>query len=361
MAQMNSPAFAAIQPAEWENHDACWLAWPSDGSLWQEELKSAQSEFTALCRAIADLDPKDGQRKGEQLEILVPDQRNLALAQAALQGTSARFHLIPFGDIWLRDTGPIFTKSTDGSLTASRFRFNGWGEKYILPHDAEVSSAIAQASGLPTSSHPWILEGGSVEVDGQGTCLTTRQCLLNPNRNPGITEKDWSPLLEEALGVTQVIWLDEGLLNDHTDGHIDTLARFAAPGVVLCMEATTEDDPNRKVMEQIADTLSAARDASGKPLQVIRVPSPGKVQNSEGFILPASYMNFYISNTSVIVPTYGSAFDESAVRKIAECFPGRKTVGLSAKSILAGGGAFHCITQQQPIAGRSGSRYTQNR
>jgi len=337
------------QPAEWEPHKSCWLAWPSHEDLWGEILDEVQREFVALCTAIADPDPATGFSRGEHLEILVPDAKQLKIAQKALVGLSVHFHLIPFGDIWIRDTAPVFMKDSQGKVTAFCFGFNGWGGKYELPHDSEVSAQVAQASGCPSVSIPWILEGGSIEVDGEGTCLTSRQCLLNPNRNPHMGEAEIEKGLQETYGVQKVIWLNDGLLNDHTDGHIDTIARFAAPGLALCMEANEADDPNRQVMLEIAKDLEAAVDAQGRKLTVVRVPSPGKITDEDGRIMPASYLNFYISNKSVIVPTYGSPYDADAVAIIAKCFPSKRTVGRSAKAILEGGGAFHCITQQVPV------------
>lgn len=339
-------------PAEWEPHEACWVAWPSDASLWQENLGPAQDSFVGMCRAIADPDPYSGLPRGERLEVLVPDEHNEHAARQALEGLGARFHRIPFGDIWLRDTAPLFLRGPQG-LVSARFGFNGWGGKYVLEHDALVSSRIAEAAGLPAYGYPWVLEGGSVEVDGEGTVLTTRQCLLNPNRNPGASQEQVEAWLMQALGASKVLWLGDGLLNDHTDGHVDTIARFVRPGLVVCMEPRDSDDPNREVLERIAEDLRGMTDAAGRKLAVVRVPSPGKVGDSmEGRPMPASYVNFYIGNRAVVVPTYGSVHDTEAVELVAALFPGRRTVGVPAKAILSGGGAFHCITQQQPGTGQ---------
>lgn len=331
-------------PAEWTEHDACWLAWPSHADLWGEDLPGVQKEFEDLCRGIS-YAPSGG--RGENLCILVPDSRREAEARKALDGLPVKFFRISFGDIWLRDTGPIFvTKGNE--LASGCFRFNGWGGKYDLPHDGEVSRQIAEAVGAPIRPASWILEGGSVEVDGDGTCLTTEQCLLNTNRNPGLDRPEIERLLREGLGITKVLWLSEGLLNDHTDGHIDTLVRFFAPGKVVCMKATTDGDPNREVLDEIAQRLQGFRDAANRPLEVHVIPSPGKVTDPSGEILAASYANFYISNQSVVVPTYGVPMDDAAVKAVSRLFPTRKTFGLSAKTLLRGGGTFHCITQQQP-------------
>ena len=334
-------------PAEWAPHRACWLAWPSDASLWENQLAPAQDSFVALCRAIADVDPAGGPPRGEALEVLVATEEDERRARTALAGLGARLHRVPYGDIWLRDTAPIFLKGPTGSATV-RFRFNGWGGKYVLPHDDEVAEAIARRAEMPAYGYAWVLEGGSVELDGEGTVLTTRQCLLNPNRNPGLSQEQVEAGLRESLGVEQVLWLDEGLLNDHTDGHIDTLARFVAPGVVVCMQATTGDDPNAEVLETLARDLARMKDARGRLLNVKRIPSPGRVLDAGGEVMPASYVNYYLGNRAVAVPTYGSPSDAAAVEAIARLFPDRRTTGIPAKAILCGGGAFHCITQQEP-------------
>jgi len=327
-------------PAEWSTHRSTWTAWPADASLWLENLRPAQNEFADLCRAIG---------AGEALDILVRSPEEKAEAAALLANLPVRFHMIPYGDIWLRDTAPVFMRHPDGSLVASCFQFNGWGEKYILDHDAEVALNIAESCGLPIRRSPLVLEGGSVEIDGEGTCLTTRQCLLNPNRNGALTPLAVETAVKEALGVDKVLWLDQGLQNDHTDGHIDTLARFVAPATVVCMRTEDKDDPNFESLEKIYHDLCGFTDARGRRLEVMTVPSPGLVVDEDGRLMPASYLNFYIANHSVAVPTYGSAQDETAVAALAKFFPGRRTTGLSARAILSGGGAFHCITQQEPV------------
>ncbi len=332
-----------IQPAEWQPHSACWLAFPSDRSLWLENLEAAQAEFVELAKVIA---------KSEQLEILVANLETEAIARKLLSGTSANFHLIPYGDIWMRDIAPIFVvKEEKKELATVTFAWNGWGHKYLLEHDDRVAIAIAETkfTNIPTFRFPWVLEGGAVEVDGAGTCLTTKQCLLNPNRNPELTQTEIEEGLCQALGVTKILWLEAGLLNDHTDGHIDTIARFIAPQTVMCMIAESTDDPNYEVLNHISEQLKGFTDATGKNLKVIEIPSPGLVLDPDGEIMPASYLNFYISNDHVIVPIYGTKFDQTAVAAIASCFPNRETLGLPAKIILSGGGAFHCITQQQPL------------
>ena len=335
------------QPAEWDAHEAVWLAWPSHGDLWGDALEPVREAFVAFASAIADPDAS-GRPRGERLNVLVPDARNAALAQEALVGLGATLHPIPFGDIWLRDTAPVFLVGPGGLRATVSFVFNGWGGKWILSYDADVAARVAEASSLPTFRFPWVLEGGSVEVDGAGTCLTTRQCLLNPNRNPDMTQAALEDGLKEALGVSKILWLGDGLLNDHTDGHVDTVARFVAPGRVVCMTPSGADDPNRDALLAVAADLGGMRDAAGRALQVETVPSPGLVTDPDGILLPASYVNFYIANTTVVVPAYGAANDEAARAAISRLFPGRRAVTVPARRLLEGGGAFHCISQQVP-------------
>jgi agmatine deiminase len=341
-AQSGSSLPRVFQPAEWAPHDSCWLAWPWDASLWEDNLLPAQKEFVALCGAIQ-------AGGGERLEVLVPDEHHHQVAAKALAGLEVKFHHIPVGDIWLRDTAPIFVQDREhGTVHAHVFAFNGWGAKYFLKHDDHVAGRVAEASALQLSRFPLVLEGGSVEVDGEGTCLTTKQCLLNRNRNPNLSKQEIEAALGPALGVEKILWLGDGLINDHTDGHIDTIARFVGPAAVVCMHASGSDDPNAEILARIETDLRSFTDARGRKLRVTTIPSPGRIVNDDDEVVPASYVNFYIGNKSVVVPTYGVVHDAAAVAAIAKLFPNHRTVGLSARSILSGGGAFHCITQQQP-------------
>jgi agmatine deiminase len=348
-AKHPSPKEAGFhQPAEWADHAAVWLAWPSHGDLWGEDaLIDAQVEFTALCEAIADPDD-DGNPRGEKLEILVRTDADERLARWKLKAFGATTHRALYGDIWLRDTLPVFLANAASESAAVRFKFDGWGGKYQLPGDAELSSVVGALAGVRTFESPLVLEGGSIEADGEGTLLTSEQCLLTNTRNPSLDKAALERALCEAYGAEKVLWVKDGLLNDHTDGHIDTIARFVAPGRVVCMAPSGDDDPNREVLEQIAKDLSAMKDARGRALEVVRIPSPGRVLDEDGDVMPASFVNFYIGNRAVVVPTYGTPFDDAAVAALAPLFPGRKVVGVSARTILEGGGAFHCITQQVP-------------
>ncbi|MBO9502317.1 agmatine deiminase family protein [Brevundimonas sp. A19_0] len=321
-------------PAEWTPHRAMWVGWPSHAELWEDDLPAAQDEVEALVRALAG--------PGRELVRLMVGKAE------ALDEARARFADVDgvtvvegrFGDIWLRDTGPIFGQ---GSARAAAFRFNGWGGKYELEHDDTVATQIGEASGTPLDRHDFIIEGGALDHDGRGTILTTRQCVLNPNRNPDWTEAKAEAALSDALGATRVVWLGDGLLNDHTDGHVDNLARFVGPGMVACPVGWGEDDPNADVYD------AAARALTAEGLTVIRIPSPGRIEDEDGDPIPASHMNFLIANGAVIVPTYG---DEGAARAacgaLATVFSGREIIALPSLAILTGGGSFHCISQQEP-------------
>jgi len=327
-------------PAEWAPHRAMWVGFPSHAELWREDLPVAQKEVADLARALAG-------PGGERVRLMVVGDEAEAAARALLDDTSVEIVRGTFGDIWLRDTGPIFVETADGP-TAAGFEFNGWGGKFEMEGDDIVAEQIAAASGTPLARNGFVLEGGSLDHDGLGTVLSTRQCLLNENRNGDFDEAKAFAALSKALGVKKVLWLGDGLLNDHTDGHIDNLARFVAPGVVACPMAFGADDPNAEVYAETARTLAGMTDSRGSPLQVVRVPSPGKILDADGEIIPASHMNFLIANEAVIVPIYAEESGAFAVEVISGLFPEREVIGLPSTAILTGGGSFHCISQQEP-------------
>jgi agmatine deiminase len=330
-------------PAEWAPHRTCYTAWPAYEFAWGAALANAQSEFCAFARAWS---AAAGQ---EPLSILVPPEL-MTQAQAALGDLVAKLQLIPFayGDVWVRDTAPLFVKGPKG-LASVRFRFNGWGAKYLYPHDDTLSVRLAERFGVPSYAADFVLEGGAVEVDGLGTCLTTRSCLQNPNRGAPASDAQIAERLRSTLGITHVIWIDGGLANDHTDGHIDNIARFVAAGTVVCMQAQSADDPNRDTLDAIFETLQKAQDARGHALKVVRIPSPGRVLSSEGEVMPASYMNFIVGNRRILMPAFGTAWDAHAQRDLQALFPRHEVVACSARAILEGGGTFHCMTQQEPM------------
>ena len=316
---------------EWAPHEAVWIGFPSDPELWVEDLVPAQEEVAAFARAV------DAEGKGETVRLVAADQE--AAAAARTLAPFAEIIVEPFGDIWLRDTGPIIL-GCGKDRRAQGFGFNGWGAKYDLPGDDSIGERLAQAAALPYARADWILEGGAIDGDGFGTVVTTEQCLLNPNRNM-LSRDEIERRLRDDLHFERVVWLGEGLANDHTDGHVDNLARFVAPGRVA-IPTPTKDDPNEAVYKDAARRLKAAR------LDVVSLPSPGRVENEDGDIIPASYMNFYIGNAAVVVPQYGAANDKAAVAVVRALFPDHQAVGLRADHVLTGGGSFHCISQQIP-------------
>jgi agmatine deiminase len=316
---------------EWAPHDAVWIGFPSAADLWEDDLGPAQAEVAAFALAVH----ADG--AGEEVWLVAADET--AAAEGRRMAPFAKVIVEPFGDIWLRDTGAIVVGS-GAERRAQGFGFNGWGGKYDLPGDDSIGERLALAAGLSYAKADWILEGGAIDGDGSGAFLTTGQCLLNPNRNPTFDREQVEERLKRDLGATRIIWLGDGLLNDHTDGHVDNLARFVGPNLVAIPEAV-DDDPNAAVY---ADAAEALLDAD---LNVVAIPSPGQVER-DGEIIPASYMNFYIGNAAVVVPLYGSRNDGAAVEAIQALFPDRRAIGLRADHILTGGGSFHCISQQVP-------------
>ena len=322
-----------LQPPlpEWAPHEAVWIGFPSDPELWLGDLKPAEAEVAAFAKAV------HAGGNGEKVRLVAAHQGAAETAQELCP--FADVIVEPFGDIWLRDTGPIVLGS-GRERRAHGFGFNGWGGKYDLKGDQDVGERLARRAGLPFARADWVLEGGAIDGDGSGTVITTEQCLLNPNRN-ALTREEIEQRLLDDLGFERVVWLGSGLMNDHTDGHIDNLARFIAPGRVA-IPNLGHDDPNEAVYKDAARRLRSTR------LDVVTLPTPGRITDADGDIIPASYMNFYIGNAVAVVPQYGAANDRPAVDVVQALFPDRVAIGLRADHILTGGGSFHCISQQVP-------------
>lgn len=321
-------------PAEWAPQDWIWIAFPHDASLWQEDLVPAQEQMAAFANAVAET--------GQQVRLIVRDATNEMRARQ-LVSASVICERHAYGDIWVRDSGPLVLFE-DGRRIARRFGFNGWGGKYEMEGDQEIGGTMADAAGLPADKMDWILEGGAIDTDGTGLVVTTEQCLLNPNRNPQLTRAEIEGRLRDNIGFDRILWLGDGLLGDHTDGHVDNLARFVAPGTVAIPVPSGADDPNAAVY---ADARARALDFG---LTVKDVPSPGRMDEA-GIVEPASYMNFAVCNDVVVVPIYGSYRDDDAVAAIGELFPDRAAVGIPAQAVLTGGGSFHCASQHAPSVG----------
>jgi agmatine deiminase len=323
-------------PPEWASHAAVWVGWPHQRGEWGAAFDGARAEIADFVRALARVTPVRiacGSREAYTSAWLTLDD--------LIESGQLQLHTVMAGDIWLRDTGPVFSLR-GGAAEALRFQFNGWGGKFVMPGDAYTAQAIASVQRIPVRTFPFILEGGAIDVDGDGRLLTTRQCVLHSNRNRDWSEAEATRALQQAFGIQQVIWLDDGLRNDHTDGHVDNIARFIGPGRVLCQSPSGPDDPNAATLLAIEQTLR------NSGLEVFTLPSPGRITDDDGMPVPASHMNFLISNQTVFLPTYESVFAPAAAAALQQILPGFKTVALPARNILSGGGAFHCMTQQVP-------------
>jgi agmatine deiminase len=334
-------------PAEWEPHAATWLSWPHKESSWPGVLERIPPIWAEVVRALV---------PGEDVHILVNDAAPAAQVRALLAGAGvplARVHLheIPTDDAWMRDHGPTFILRRGGGpaeLALVDWKYNAWGGKYPpWEQDDQVPLAIARVLGAPAFSPQMVLEGGSIDVDGRGALLTTEACLLNPNRNPQLGRGEIEQYLCDFLGVRRVLWLGDGIVGDDTDGHVDDLTRFVAPGHVVTVREDDPRDENYARLEDNLRRLQSMRDADGVPLRIITLPMPQPI-TYEGTRLPASYANFYIGNAAVLVPVFGGARDAEALATMRSLFPGREIVGINAVDLVWGLGAFHCVTQQQP-------------
>lgn len=318
-------------PPEWAPQDWLWIGFPHLAEEWPDYLEPAQEQIAAFANAVAE--------SGQEVRLLVRDEANEARARSIVS-KAVKFERCAYADIWVRDTGPLVVTNLE-EHSAVRFSFNGWGGKYLMDGDQTIGGELAREAGLAVSTSPMILEGGAVDGDGTGLAVTTEQCLLNQNRNPNMSRDEIEAELKVMLGFERILWLGEGLINDHTDGHVDNLARFVAPNRLVVPEAAGADDPNAGIY---ADAKARAADFG---VEVVTIPSPGLITR-DGAIEPASYVNFAITTNLVVVPTFGSPHDQRGVEAIAALFPDREAIGISADAVLAGGGGFHCASQQMP-------------
>jgi len=330
-------------PAEWEKHDAVWLSWPHDIDTFPE-IDEVEKAYVSIIKEL---------HQGELVNLLVTDELMLGRVIGLLQSKGVdvkkvRFHLLDYADVWWRDYGPSFVvNEREKKLAMVVWSFNAWGEKYPgLLKDSRIPGLINDDLGLECFTPGVVLEGGSVEVNGRGTVLTTEQCLLNSNRNPGRSREEIELLLKEYLGASKVIWLQRGIAGDDTDGHIDDIARFVGPRKVLCACEEDPEDENYEILRENYEILSEETDQDGEKLEVVKLPMPGYVGRDGR--LPASYANFYVGDQVVLVPVFGHANDGKALAIIGEAFPGRRAVGIDCRAMVAGLGAIHCISQQQP-------------
>ena len=337
-----------FMPAEWAPHRATWLCWPHNRETWPAELEQVRNVWVQMIRALS---------ANEQVCILVNDQETKQDVTERLRSVGAAMDqvsllVIPTVDVWMRDYGPTFVvrNNPQTPLAFNDWIFNGWGGKYkSYENDDRVAEQIASLLGVPAFKQKIILEGGSIEVNGSGSCLTTEQCLLNKNRNPELNRGELEEILKNSLGVSHVIWLGEGIVGDDTDGHIDDIARFVNPTTVVCVLETNPRDENYAPLQENYERLQSARDEDGHRLSLISLPSPNPVFY-EGNRLPASYANFYIANNLVLVPIFDDPNDRQALGILQDLFPERKILGLRCREVVAGLGAIHCVTQQEPRA-----------
>lgn len=321
-------------PAEWAPHELVWIGFPSFAEYWGEPLARAQRQIAAFANAV------NNGGAGETVHLIAGNAEAAALARDLVED-GVKVEQRAIGDIWLRDTGCIIVKDSTQRI-ARNFGFNGWGERFDYAGDQSIGIELASVAGLSVYDCNWVLEGGSIDVDGEGAAVTTTDCLLNPNRNASLDKAQIEARLQSDLGIDRLLWLGDGLGNDHTDGHVDNLARFVGINHLVIPEARDAGDPNATVY---ADARNRA-EAFG--CKVTALPSVGRFEQ-DGLAVPASYMNFYIGNSAVVVPTYGSSHDGDALAELAVLFPNHNIVGLAADAVLTGGGSFHCSSQQVPL------------
>jgi len=330
-------------PAEWERHDAIWLSWPHDPDTFPD-LEEVEASYLQIVEAL---------HRDEFVNLLVADdemrQRAADLFVAAgIDLARIRFHQTDYADVWFRDYGPVFVVNrADRSLAMVDWIFTAWGEKYEeLMSDSGIPAVMNRWMRLPFFSPGIVLEGGSIEVNGKGTVMTTRQCLLNPNRNPDLSQSEIEAYLKEFLGADHVIWLNQGIEGDDTDGHIDDVARFVDERTVVCAVEEDRADENYEILQENLEILRRSKDQDGNLLNVVQIPMPGCV--GDEVRLPASYTNFYIGNATVLVPVFGDQNDETALFILKKLFPDRNVVGIDCRAMVFGLGTIHCISQQQP-------------
>ncbi len=346
-------------PAEWEPHDGCWMVWPERPDNWRLGAKPAQLAYAAVAGAIAASEPV----------TMAVSHRQFEHARSVL-GPEIRVVEMTTDDSWMRDTGPSFVIDGAGRRRGVDWHFNAWGGLvgglyFPWDSDDQVARKVLEIERADRYRAPIVLEGGSIHVDGEGTVLTTEECLLHPNRNPGLSREEIERALCAYLGADKVVWLGEGIYNDETDGHVDNIACFVAPGVVALSVCEDPADPQYAISQDAIDRLRTATDARGRSLEVVGLPSPGPILITEeeaggvdavegtlprrpGDRLAASYVNFYLGNRRVVYPLLDERHDERAAEILRSCFPDREVVGVRAREILLGGGNIHCITQQVP-------------
>ncbi|MDD1685857.1 agmatine deiminase family protein [Methanoregula sp.] len=332
-------------PAEWEPHEAVWISWPNNARTFPD-IPGVEQAYYAFIEHI---------HTSEHVEVFVPSavihrKVRSKLREMGVDLERVTLHTNEYSDVWIRDYGPTFVVSRAlKKIAMVRWNFNAWGNKYEDQlRDGKIPAMMNRRLNMPMFEPGIVLEGGSIDTNGRGTVLTTRACLLNPNRNPDLSADEIEERLREYLGIEKVIWLNDGVVGDDTDGHVDDIARFVGPSTVVCGYESDITDANYSALHDNYEILRQSADQEGKPLTVVKLPMPGKVVDNDGERYPASYTNFYIGNTIVIVPVFSDPNDSVALEILEGLFPGRTVVGINARALVEGYGTFHCATQQQP-------------
>ncbi len=340
---MTTPrALGFRMPAEWEPHEATWIAWPHHRADWPGKFAAIPWVYAEIVRKLAET---------EQVRILVNAEEDKApvrriLRQAGANLAAVEFFAFPTDRVWTRDYGPIFVKNRRGEVAATSWNFNAWAKYPNWQRDQAIPAAIAGRLAMQRFDAGWVLEGGSIDVNGRGLLLTTEECLLSEvqARNPGRGRRDYEQVFREYLGIRRVIWLGRGIAGDDTHGHVDDLARFVSPDTVVI---ASERDPRDENYEPLRENYLRLK---ALPLRVVKLPMPAPLYH-RGQRLPASYANFYIANRLVLAPTFNDPQDRVALARLARLFPGRQVVGIHAVDLVWGLGTLHCLTQQQPASG----------
>lgn len=343
-------------PAEWEPHDATWIAWPHNPEDWPDKFEPIPWVYADIVRCLA---------VGERVEILVDDTAAEAAARSMLERSgmamrNVRFHIWPTDRVWTRDSGPIFVRdSATNALTVTNWKFNAWAKYENWQHDDQIPGRVASLLGLAdlqpqVNGRRVVLEGGSIDVNGAGMMLTTEECLLSDvqQRNPGVSREQLEQCFAEYLGIEKVLWLNRGIVGDDTHGHVDDISRFVNQTTIVTAVEKNRGDENHEILEENLDRLHAARCPDGSAFRIVTLPMPSPVE-FEDQRLPASYANFYIANGVVLVPTFSDANDRIALATMSDLFPGREVIGIPCRDFIWGLGALHCMTQQQPAVATS--------
>lgn len=330
-------------PAEWEPHAATWLTWPHDEAHWPGKFATIPPIWARIVKEL---------ESGEDVHILIHNAQTEIVAERAMQkagitGRRVHLHRAPNSFSWARDHGPIFLKDAAGRTLICHWRYNAWGKKYAYKLDRAIPEHVARITGLPKVEAPMVLEGGSIDVNGLGTVLTTESCLLNANRNPQLSQAEIEQNLKDYLGVRHILWLKEGIVGDDTDGHVDDLARFVGPRTVVTVVEKRVNDENYGALRENLKRLRGMTDQDGQELEIIELPMPAPVI-FDGVRLPASYANFYIGNEVILLTAFQDPQDQIAADALQKAFPTRRIAVIDARDLVWGLGAFHCVTQQQP-------------